>query len=99
MSLTSRLPLSRTRINRDAVSRKIPGFLDQVMADSSTKVVLIWRGEALLADSSSPQIELVAPHDVPHGALLLYLGVTLETVREIPQGTRIVAAVLDDDSG
>ena len=99
MSLTSRLPLSRTRINRDAVSRKIPGFLDQVMADSSTKVVLIWRGEALLAASSSPQIELVAPHDVPDGALLLYLGVTLETVREIPQSTRIVAAVLDDESG
>jgi NAD+ diphosphatase len=99
MSLTSRLPLSRTRINRDAVSRKIPGFLDRVMAEGSTKVVLIWRGEALLADSSSPQIELVAPTDVPDGALLLYLGVTLETVREIPQGTRIVAAVLDDDSG
>jgi NAD+ diphosphatase len=30
---------------------------------------------------------------------MLYLGVTLESVREIPEGTRIVAAVLDDDSG
>jgi NAD+ diphosphatase len=99
MSLTSRLPLSRTRINRDAVSRKIPGFLDQVMSDSSTKVVLIWRGEALLAESASPQIDLVAPGEVPHGSLLIYLGVTLEAVRDIPQGTRIVAAVLDDDSG
>jgi NAD+ diphosphatase len=99
MSLTSRLPLSRTRINRDAVSRKIPGFLDQVMADSSTKVVLIWRGEALLAEGTSPQIELVAPGKVPDGSLLIYLGVTLEAVRDIPQGTRIVAAVLDDDSG
>ena len=99
MSLTSRLPLSRTRINRDAASRKIPGFLDGVMADSSTKVVLIWRGEALLAESVSPQIELVAPGEVPDGSLLIYLGVTLEAVRDIPQGTSIVAAVLDDDSG
>ncbi len=99
MSLTSRLPLSRTRINRDAASRKIPGFLDRVMADSSTKVVLIWRGEALLAESTSPQIELVAPGEVPGGSLLIYLGVTLEAVRDIPQGTSIVAAVLDDDSG
>ncbi len=67
MSLTSRLPLSRTRINRDAASRKIPGFLDQVMADSSTKVVLIWRGEALLAESASPRSNWWPPGKSPTG--------------------------------
>lgn len=99
MSLTSRLPLSRTRINRDAVSRKIPGFLDRLMAEDSTRVVLIWRGEALLAADSSTRIELVRPQDVPAGSLLIYLGVTTQSVRDIPEGTRIVAAVLDDEGG
>lgn len=99
MSLTSRLPLSRTRINRDAASRKIPQFLDSLMEDSTTRVVLIWRGEALLQDSDRAQIALVGPGEVPAGSLLIYLGVTLETVRGVPQGTRIVAAVLSDESG
>jgi NAD+ diphosphatase len=99
MSLTQRLPLSRTRINRDAVSRKIPGFLDSLMSQDQTRVVLIWRGEALLAEGSGTEIALVSPGEVPPGALLIYLGFTLEGVRGIPQGTRIVAAVLDDESG
>ena len=99
MSLTPRLPLSRTRINRDAISRKIPGFLDQIMAEDTTRVVLIWRGEALLAEDTPTRIELVAPGGVPEGSLLIYLGMTTQSVRDIPEGTRIVAAVLDDDSG
>ena len=99
MSLTPQLPLSRTRINRDAISRKIPGFLEQIMADDTTRVVLIWRGEALLAEDTQTRIELVAPEGVPAGSLLIYLGMTTQSVRDIPEGTRIVAAVLDDDSG
>jgi NAD+ diphosphatase len=99
MSLTPQLPLSRTRINRDAISRKIPGFLEQIMGEDTTRVVLIWRGEALLAEDSRTRIELVVPAGVPAGSLLIYLGVTTQSVRDIPEGTRIVAAVLDDDSG
>ena len=99
MSLTPQLPLSRTRINRDAVSRKIPSFLEQIMGEDTTRVVLIWRGEALLAEGSHARIELVAPAGVPAGSLLIYLGVTTQSVRDIPEGTRIVAAVLDDKGG
>ena len=61
MSLTSRLLLSRTRIDRDAASRKIPGFLDQVMSDSTTRAVLIWRGEALMAEGTDQRLELIPP--------------------------------------
>jgi len=99
MSLTSRLPLSRTRINRNAESRKIPGFLDRLMADDATKVVLIWRGEALVAEGTPARMELVAPGDVPSDSLLIYLGFTVDSVRTIAQGTHIVAAVLTDESG
>jgi NAD+ diphosphatase len=99
MSLTPQLPLSRTRINRDAISRKIPGFLEQIMGEDTTRVVLIWRGEALLAEDSRTRIELIAPAGVPASSLLIYLGVTTQSVRDIPEGTRIVAAVLDDEGG
>jgi len=99
MSLTSRLPLSRSRIDRDAASRKIPGFLEGVMAKDSTRVVMIWRGEALLAADATTRLDLVAPQNVPGDALLIYLGTTTEATRGIPQGTPIVAAVLSDESG
>ena len=99
MSLTSRLPLSRSRIDRDAASRKIPGFLEGVMAKDSTRVVMIWRGEALLAADATTRLDLVAPQNVPGDALLIYLGTTTEATQGIPQGTPIVAAVLTDESG
>jgi len=99
MSLTSRLPLSRSRIDRDAASRKIPGFLEGVMAKDSTRVVMIWRGEALLAADATTRLDLVAPQNVPGDALLIYLGTTTEATRGIPQGTPIVAAVLSYESG
>ena len=99
MSLTSRLPLSRSRIDRDAASRKIPGFLEGVMAKDSTRVVMIWRGEALLAADATTRLDLVAPQNVPGDALLIYLGTTTEATRGIPQETPIVAAVLTDESG
>jgi len=99
MSLTSRLSLSRSRIDRDAASRKIPGFLEAVMAKDSTRVVMIWRGEALLAADATTRLDLVAPQNVPGDALLIYLGTTTEATRGIPQGTPIVAAVLTDERG
>ncbi|MGA0210371.1 MAG: NAD(+) diphosphatase [Pontimonas sp.] len=98
MSLTSRLPLSRSRIDRDAASRKIPGFLEGVMAKDSTRVVMIWRGEALLAADATTRLDLVAPQNVPGDALLIYLGTTTEATRGIPPGPPIVA-VLTDESG
>ncbi len=86
MSLTSRLPLSRSRIDRDAASRKIPGFLEDLMAKDSTRVVMIWRGEALLAPEATTGLDLVTPHTVPDDALLIYLGITTESTRGIPGG-------------
>lgn len=99
VSLTPRLPLSRSRINRDAQSRKIPGFLDQVWATPDTRVVIIWRGEALLVDGSEVSLDLRSPLDVPAPHHRIYLGLTTESVGDIGQGTPIIAAVLDDEAG
>jgi NAD+ diphosphatase len=99
VSLTPRLPLSRSRINRDAESRKIPGFFDHLWGSDETRVVIIWRGEALLRDNSAVSLDLRPPSEVPEALHRIYLGVTTESAGEIPRGTAIVAAVLDDQTG
>jgi NAD+ diphosphatase len=99
VSLTPRLPLSRSRIDRDAPSRKIPGFLDRLWEDPATKVVIIWRGEALLRADNGVALDLRSPGEVPESLHRVYLGRTTHTVGDIEQGTAIVAAVLDDDTG
>lgn len=99
MSLTDKLPLARSRVNRDAVSRKIPGFLEGLWAEPATAVVVIWRGEALLAPGSSNQLALFTPADLPSFRHRIYLGVSIEEFRGIAAGTRFVAAVLDDAAG
>ena len=99
MSLTPRLPLARSRMDRDAPSRKIPGFLDKLWHDPETRVVLIWRGEALLAPGADPVLDFHAPETTPPWRHRIYLGRTTETVGEMVAGTAIVAAVLDDEAG
>jgi NAD+ diphosphatase len=96
VSLTPRLPLSRSRINRDAESRKIPGFLDRLWESDDTRVAIIWRGEALLRADNGLSLDLRRPSEVPQALHTIYLGLTTETVGEVPSGTAIVAAVLDD---
>ena len=99
MSLTSSLPLSRSRVDRDAVSRKIPGFLEALWADPTTTVVVIWRGEALLDKGSPSRLALFAPAAIAATRHRIYLGVTTHRVRGIAAGTRLVAAVVDDPVG
>jgi NAD+ diphosphatase len=103
VSLTSRLPLARARMDRDSASRKIPGFLDQLWKNPDTRVVLIWRGEALLAQQSDPSaapvLDFRTPDQTPPWRHRIYLGLTTEDVGDMRGGTPIVAAVLDDDAG
>lgn len=99
VSLTPRLPLARYRIDRDATSRKIPGFLDQLWEDPSTRVVIIWRGEALFRADNGVELDLRRPELVPEALHRVYLGVTTVAVEALPAGTPIVAAVLDDEAG
>jgi len=99
MSLTHKLPLSRTRLDRDAEARKIPGYLDQLWADTNTRVVLLWRGEALVTTSSPTMLDLRTPDEVPSWVERIYLGHTVEDIRTHQRGTKIIAAILDDDQG
>lgn len=99
MSLTPKLPLARSRIDRDAASRKIPGFLDRLWSDDATRVVVIWRGEALLARGADHVVDLRSPAEVPAWRHRIYLGKTRDDRDGLPIATPIVAAVVDDETG
>ncbi len=99
MSLTPRLPLARFAMDRDASARKIPGFLDQLWGDQATRVVLIWRGEALLAAGDEPVLDFFTPDTTPPWRHRIYLGKTTQSTPGVSHGTPVVAAVLDDEQG
>lgn len=99
MSLTPRLPLSRSAINRDAASREIPGLLDTLWGKETTKVVVIWRGEALIDEGERPSLRYVSPAECPSWRHRIYLGLTTSEAPGVPRGTPVVAAVVDDAIG
>lgn len=99
MSLTPSLPLARSAMNRDAASRKIPGFLERLWEDTATKVVVIWRGEALLAAGDEPTVRFLKPSDISAWRHRIYLGTTTQQAAGLPVGTPVIAAVVDDTIG
>ena len=52
-TFTTRLPLSRHAVDRDHLSRSVPGLFDQLWADPATRVLPVWHGKMLLAPSDS----------------------------------------------
>jgi NAD+ diphosphatase len=96
MSLTPRLALSRARLDRDATSRAIPGFIGRLWADPETRVVATWRGEVLCHTAGNPRIHYLSPEGLPTPLVSVYLGKTLDD-DDLSRGTAIIAAVYDDD--
>ncbi|HEV7624565.1 MAG TPA: NAD(+) diphosphatase [Amnibacterium sp.] len=92
-----RLPLSRTAVDRDAATRDVPGALEAAWADEATRVLVLGRQKALLADGSDRvRLALVPPSQVPDPQLVLFLGRTLEHAGDAPAGTVVLAAVVGD---
>lgn len=86
---TSRLPLSRHRLDRDYLTRARPDLFAELFADESTRVIAIVNGEALVG-SDGYSLELLRPSAVPEGGLLLYLGRSLDD-----PGTAFVASIFE----
>lgn len=88
------LPLGRSTLDRDAVSRDRPGVLEDSWADPATRVAVLSGGRALLtADGSG--LALAPPSALPDPGLLLYLGRTTEDAVDPPLGTVVLGAVYD----
>ena len=97
MSLTPRLALSRAKLDRDAASRAIPGLVDSLWSDPTTRVVCTWRGEVLTLDGEPLRLDYRQPTSLPRPELLVYLGRSLADDGELPPGTAVMAAVCSDD--
>ncbi|WP_246092909.1 NAD(+) diphosphatase [Subtercola boreus] len=104
-TLLPSLPLSRFEIDRDHLFRDTPDLFGTLWADGETRVLPIWKQQALLAPgtgvgegSGKPSLALLPAAAVPDVALPVYLGRSLATDRAEPVGTRIVAATLSDEA-
>ena len=85
----SLLPLSRHELDRDYLTRSVPGIIDELWADDTTRVLVLNKGNALLTGDGG--LRLLPPSEVPPAALRLYLG---RSLAEPVVGVRIAAAVL-----
>lgn len=92
-SLTSRLALSRSAIDRDYLARSRPGLIDELLGDPGTRAVVLSGGCALLAEADPPRLELPRLADLPGSELVVYLGRILHGGAA---GSPVVAMVLDD---
>ena len=110
-TFTTRLPLSRHAVDRDHLSRAIPGLFDELCADAATRFLPVWHGKMLLAPHSptttasatttAVHLALLPSSSVPasrrKASLRVYLGRSLPTDLPEPADSRIVAVQLDDD--
>jgi NAD+ diphosphatase len=88
----SLLPLSRHALDRDHLTRSIPGILAELWDDDSTRVIALNRGNALLDENGA--LELLPPARVPAALERLYLGRALaDPVLDV----RIAAVILSDE--
>jgi len=88
------LPLSRAGLDRDHGAREREGLLDELWASPATRVLPILDGQAQLASPS--RLALFPAAVVPRPAVSVYLGRTVEGRDDLPAGTPIVAALLED---
>jgi len=87
-------PLSRGGLDRDHAARLEHGLLDRLWDDESTRVLYILDGQALL--SGPGRLQLLPPSAVARPAVSAYLGRTLTDRPDVPAGTRIIAAQLEN---
>lgn len=103
------MPLSRSEVDRDYLSRARPQFLEELRGDPATRVLPVWQGRSLLVGPPSagplavgpggaarghPALLLLPSAAIPDADTWLYLGRSLSTTTAEPPGTAIFAAVL-----
>jgi NAD+ diphosphatase len=88
---SSRLPLSRSQIDRDHL-RRTRG-LDELLADAATRAIVLHEGKALLAGAD--ELAVLPSASVPHTSAL-YLGRSLTDAPDLPEGSAVVALLVDD---
>ncbi|GAB3802879.1 NAD(+) diphosphatase [Humibacter antri] len=91
------LPLARSAVDRDAVSRTRESLFDELLAEESTKVLPLWNGRVLTTDvEEGSRLTLFRADEVTSALTRVYLGRTLEGGPDEPAGTPVILSVLAD---
>lgn len=93
LPFAERLPLSRQAVDRDYLSRARPALYDELLDDSATRVLPLWKDRALV---DGDRLVLRATDEVTAGTLRVYLGRTTVDAEGEPAGTPVIATVLTD---
>ncbi|MET0302772.1 MAG: NAD(+) diphosphatase [Microbacteriaceae bacterium] len=87
-----RLTLSRADVDRDHLTRA--GGIEPLMADPSTRALILHDGRALRSDGGP--LVLAAASALVGADPVVYLGRTLTASEDLPAGSAIIAGVDDD---
>ena len=91
------LPLARSAVDRDYLSRSRPELFDELWANPNTRVLTMFDGAVLLHESDGSavaELKLLPVDAVPSAKLRVYLGFSTEDAIREPAQTPIVLAVL-----
>ncbi len=94
------LPLARAAIDRDYLTRTRDEVFVELFANADARVMPIYDSRVLLvgpADHPQPKLQLVDPAQVQNWQHLVYLGKTTDESDDLPIGSPIILAILDED--
>ncbi len=98
------LPLARSAVDRDYLSRTDANLFENLAANPNTRMVALHQGKVLLEESGSallPQLRLISLGETLSsqkldGSLMVYLGKTEYLERDVEPGSALVLVVLDE---
>jgi NAD+ diphosphatase len=94
------LPLARSAVDRDYLSRTKPDLFTTLAANPTTKILPVFDGKVLLngsANDPQPELKLFSPQELPTFNYRAYLGKTIGA-QELPDDSAIILHVLDQDA-
>lgn len=94
----SQLPLARHQLDRDHTTRSRDDLFEVLLAQSETRVLLLFRGGALLTGSALALLRVseLPPETARTAEMLVYLGRTIIDADDLPEATPIVAMVVTE---
>ena len=95
-SLTSLLPLSRSAVDRDYLTRSRPDLVAELRSDPTARALVLSGGKALITPEEGPRLDLLPLGSAPESPLSVYLG---RPVSGPLAGVPIVAVVLATEEG
>ena len=93
------LPLARTSIDRDYLTRYREDLFDVLSVDPNSRVLAMNEGRVLLHETDEgplPLLRLLVPSQIPNAKLRVYLGKTTELNSDLPAGTMVYLADLSE---